>query len=205
MKKEYLEKILNIFKDKRIIFFVVFVLLWITRNTAVNLPIIIGFIIWMYVENFKTIRVKLWDCLKFLGFEAILISLMGTIFILNFLSVRNNIILEAIASVGCFILIYSLFYVLVAIKAEKKVARLTIIIIATLITITYTIASLGINLIPLSISNNIITNYSGSNEIVDLVLMEYDGRIILNSIIQIITYPIWICSLIGTIILEIRE
>lgn len=205
MKKEYLEKIFKILKNKMIMFFLVLVLLWITRNTVVTLPIIIGFIIWMYVENFKTIRVKLWDCLKFLGFEAIFISLMGAIFILNFLPVRNNIILQAIASVGCFIMIYSLFYVLVAIKAEKKVARLTIIIIATIITITYTIASLGINLIPLSICNKTIANYLGSTQIADLVLAEYDGRVILNSIVQIITYPIWICSLIGTIILEFRE
>lgn len=149
------------------------------------------------------------ECLIFLlltsVFSSMLIAVLLSDTTIRYLKISNiNGDISLFIYIVLFSLIYLLFYALTIYIVENEVAKISIFIIATLITLVYTIASAALNYIPLTILNDFVCRYISAEDI-DYFMKNYDGRTFLNFLVQFITYPIWVVSMIGTVIIELKE
>ncbi len=149
------------------------------------------------------------ECLVFLlltsVFSSMLIAVLLADTTIKYLKISNiNGDISLFIYIVLFSLIYLFFYALTIYIVENEVAKISIFIIATLITLIYTIASAALNYIPLTVLNDFVCKYISAEDI-DYFMKNYDGRTFLNFLVQFITYPIWVVSMIGTVIIELKE
>lgn len=108
-----------------------------------------------------------------------------------------------------FILLYTfiqlVFFIIVTVRADHIVARISILIIATIATLIYTVGSAIVNALPLSsLNSQLILFLHMTNEDISYFNKNYDGRTLINVFIQIVTYPIWCNTMIATVTGELK-
>ncbi|MBS5799108.1 MAG: hypothetical protein KID02_05005 [Clostridiales bacterium] len=201
--------ILLIFKkvlDIKLVIFLIFMgALWFAKGTYLAYPILIGLIVWIYNEELNIMKVRVRKCLKFLILDASFLSLVISLIVYEWLYFIEDRLFRVVSYVGVFVIIYSLFYILLAIRTEIRTARFTILIVTTAVSIMYMVLTTIINFIPLNTCTLLILDFFKRDIELINILENYDIRIIANIFIQLITYPIWLASLIGTTAVEGRE
>lgn len=156
----------------------------------------------------KEARNSIIKCLAFLLGTSLVGSILIAALIENMIvsNLRTSVFggdIGLFISIILFSLIYLAFYVLTIYKVENEVAKISIFIIATLITLVYTIASSALNFIPLTVLNDFVCRYISAEDI-EYFMKNYDGRTFLNLFVQFITYPVWVVSMVGTVIIELK-
>lgn len=176
-----------------------------TLSLICALLMILSFTITMFQETKNSI----YKCCLFLFSTSItsIFILVLLIYIAPSLFTRINTMndLRILIYILFYTLIQLVFFIIVTLRAEHDVARISILIIATIATLIYTIASAIVNALPLSFLNNqLILSLHMANEDISYFNNNYDGRTLINVFIQLVTYPIWCNAMIATVIGELK-
>jgi len=176
------------------------------------LALICGLVMMIFysISMFQDSKNSIIKCLGFLLKTSILSLLILALLIYIFPSLSMEIDNMKDLGVLIYIFVYTIiqlvFFIIVTFRAECNVARISILIIATIATLIYTIGSAIVNAVPLSSLNNLLIQYlqMNANDII-YFNKNYDGRILINVLLQIITYPIWCNTMIATVAGEIKQ
>lgn len=118
----------------------------------------------------------------------------------------NNADYQFLVSIIIFTLIFTLHFIILIFTVKEDIIKFVSFLIMTVSTIIFTFSTLIVNYMPLiEINQWLFENIFKDIELYDYFLQCYDGRIIVNIFIQVFTYPVWIASMLGLLLIEYRQ
>ncbi len=191
-----------------VLFFAMPVTIFINQLLALICGLVM--IIFYSISMLQDSKNSIIKCCGFLLKTSIMSLLILALLIYIFPSISMRVEKMKDLGVLIYIVVYTIiqlvFFIIVTFRAEHDVARISILILATIVTLIYTLGSAIVNAVPLSSLNSLLIQNLHMNTY-DVIYFNknYDGRILINVLIQIITYPIWCNTMIATVVGEIKQ